>query len=147
MTATAEGMVVLGFDFGMRRIGVAIGNLVTATAAPLETIHCSGSEWEAISSFIDEWQPRALIVGLPYNADGTESVMTRRARRFARQLNGSFGLPVHLVDERWTSREAAADLRQQRRSGARRKRVQPDEIDRQAARLILESWLSNRQDG
>jgi putative Holliday junction resolvase len=146
VTAAGQDMVVLGFDFGMRRIGVAIGNLITATAAPLETLDRNGSEWDEIAACIAEWQPRALIVGLPYNADGSKSEMTRRAQRFARQLSGRFGLPVHEVDERWTSLEAAEELRQQRRSGARRKRVRPDEIDRQAARLILESWLSNRQD-
>ncbi len=147
MSQTGRGDVVLGFDFGERRIGVAIGNLITATAAPLVTIRCSGTEWNDIRSCIDEWHPYALVVGLPYNADGSESEMTLRARKFAQRLRGRFGLPVHEIDERWTSREAEGALREQRQSGVRPRRLQADDTDREAARLILESWLNRRQDG
>lgn len=146
MNAGTTDAVVLGFDFGVRRIGIAVGNPITATATPLDTLHRSASEWDEIGRIISEWQPRALVVGLPYNADGSESEMTRRARKFARQLNGRYGIPVHVVDERWTSTEAEDSLRRQRRGGERRKRLQAGDVDREAARLILESWLRNSQD-
>jgi putative Holliday junction resolvase len=144
VTGAARAGTALGFDFGTRRIGVAIGNLLTRSAAPLTTVCGGGPDWAAIGALIEEWKPDALVVGVPYNADGSESALTASARRFARQLTGRFGLPVHEVDERWTSMEAAAVLRQQRRSGLRRRPLARGDVDSQAARLVLQDWLESR---
>jgi putative Holliday junction resolvase len=119
----------LAFDYGARRVGVATGNVLTASATPLTTLALEGdARFAAISKLIDEWQPDALVVGVPCHPDGAPHDNTRRAQRFARQLHGRFGLPVHEVDERYTTTEAA---------GAR-------DIDAAAAAIILEQFLGNR---
>ena len=127
---------LIGFDFGEKRIGVAIGQTVTGTATALDTVMVRGTEpdWDAIDRLIDTWKPGALVVGLPLNMDGTEQWMTGRARRFANRLHGRSGLPVHLVDERLSTREAWTRLIE---SGSRRDG--PDPI---AAQIILEGWLA-----
>src|SRR6059036_1452551 len=109
--ATAAGSV-LAFDFGTRRIGVAIGDTSVGVAHPLATIagEKTGQRFAAIRALIDEWQPALLVVGLPTHADGTEHEMTARARRFAHQLEGRFGLPAVLFDERFTTHAAGAAL-------------------------------------
>jgi len=99
----------LAFDFGLRRTGVATGNTVTRSATPLATIAAEGdARFAAIGALIDEWRPDEVVVGVPFHPDGAEHENTRRARRFARQLRGRFGLPVHEVDERYSTTEAAA---------------------------------------
>jgi putative holliday junction resolvase len=119
----------LAFDFGTRRIGVASGNSVLGAGQPLRTLSAEGQAcFVAIAALIAEWQPDALVVGLPVHPDGAEHEMTRRARRFANQLHGRFRLPVHTVDERYTSTEAAA-------AGAR-------DVDAAAAAIILTQFLS-----
>ncbi|MCC5856565.1 MAG: Holliday junction resolvase RuvX [Ectothiorhodospiraceae bacterium] len=131
---------VLGFDYGLRRIGVAVGETVTGTARALVTLDCphpGQPDWEAIGSLVARWQPQALIVGLPLLDDGGEGDMARAAQRFARRLRGRHGLPVHLVEERLSSREARERLdtlpaRARRDKGA---------IDMIAASIILETWL------
>lgn len=128
----------LGFDYGLRRIGVAVGQTLTGTASPLRTLQAVGPhpDWDSIAGLIGEWRPEGLVVGLPLNMDGTEEEETApRARRFARQLQGRFGLPVHLIDERLSTREA------QRLTGPGSARTG---LDAYAAKLILESWLSER---
>lgn len=132
---TGPAGTLLGFDFGDKRIGVAVGQSVTGTARALITLnsHCSRPDWEAISALIAQWQPAALVVGLPLNVDGSEQPMSARARRFRNQLNGRYNLPVYLVDERYTSMEAEHQLKGQRSSGAA--------VDRVAAALILQAWL------
>jgi putative Holliday junction resolvase len=105
----------LAFDFGVRRVGVATGNAVLRQARPLKTLCAEGdARFAAIAALITEWQPDALVVGVPFHPDGAEHDNTHRARRFARQLHGRFRLPVHEVDERYTTTEAraagAADL-------------------------------------
>lgn len=97
--------VVLGFDFGARRIGVAIGNTVSRRARPLAVIDArdSAARWCAITQLIGEWSPTRLIVGVPRHADGTPHEMTARCEKFARQLAGRYGLPVATVDERFSS--------------------------------------------
>jgi len=118
----------LAFDFGIRRVGVASGNTLLGTATPLKTLSSEGdARFEAIAALIAEWQPQALVVGVPFHPDGAPHDNTRRAQRFARQLQGRFGLPVHEVDERYTTTEALAD-------GAR-------DADAAAAVLILEQHL------
>jgi putative Holliday junction resolvase len=135
---------LLGFDFGERRIGVAVGNRYTGTAEPTTTLESrDGPDWAAIKQLLTDWEPEELVVGVPYNSDGSESDMTTRARRFARRLQGRFGLPVAEVDERNTSAAASALLKSQRQSGQRRRKVQKHDVDRWAAREILVSFLAH----
>lgn len=127
---------LLGFDYGTKRIGVAVGQTITATASVLTTLNAvqQRPDWDQIGDLIKTWQPEALVVGLPFNMDDSETEVATRARRFARQLEGRYRLPVHLVDERLTSLEASRQL------GGPPK--QEGEIDALAAKLILETWLS-----
>lgn len=134
----------LGFDFGLARIGVAVGQRITGTASPLATLHSRDEkpDWDGIARLLEEWRPAALVVGLPYNADGSRQPLTGRAERFARQLEGRFALPVHHVDERYSSRQASDSLRRRRREG--RPRIRKTDIDAAAACIILEAWLRER---
>jgi putative Holliday junction resolvase len=134
--------VILAFDYGLRRIGIAVGNSGTGTASPAGALPVHGApDWPAIGHCIGNWMPGRLLVGLPYNMDGTDTALTAACRSFAAELRSRFNLPVDLVDERLTSAAATADLREVRRSGARIRRVKREDVDANAARLILESWL------
>ena len=118
----------LAFDFGTKRVGVATGNSLTRQPQPLRTIAAEGeARFEVIGKLIVEWQPNALVVGVPFHPDGAAHDNTERARRFARQLHGRFKLPVHEVDERYTTTEAASDARA---GGAR-------DLDAASAAIIL----------
>jgi putative holliday junction resolvase len=100
----------LCFDFGTRRVGVAVGNSLLKSAQPLRTVAVQGdARFAAVAALIAEWQPDALVVGVPFHPDGAEHENTLLARRFARQLHGRFHLPVHEVDERYTTTEALSD--------------------------------------
>lgn len=124
----AVPQTLLAFDYGLKRTGAAVGNSLTRTARPLRTIAAEGdARFAAIAALLAEWQPDALVVGVPFHPDGAEHDNTRRARRFARQLHGRFGLAVHEVDERWSTTEALA-------AGAR-------DPDAAAAALLLEQWF------
>jgi len=128
---------ILAFDFGIRRIGIAVGEPETGTAHPLRGIAASGeARFAAIGKLVAEWRPSQLVVGLPFAANGALHDMTHRAERFARQLQGRFRLPVELVDERFTSVEAEQRLR-----GSRAGRLAVDSV---AAQLILEQYLHDR---
>ena len=126
--------VFLCFDHGEKRIGVAVGQAITATATPLETITCKNSkpDWQQISRLIKQWRPSDFVVGQPLTMQGERQEATVAAERFARQLHGRYRLPVHLADERLSSREARNILRD------------TYDIDPLAARLILESWLADQ---
>ena len=126
---------LLGFDYGTRKIGVAVGQTLTGTANPLETLLLVSNkpDWERIGKLIEQWQPEALVVGLPLDVDDTETDATAPARRFSRQLEGRFRLKVHLAAERFTSVEARD------RRGHKAKRW--EDYDAMAAKLILETWL------
>jgi putative Holliday junction resolvase len=118
----------LSFDFSLKRVGVATGNSLTRSATPLTTIVLEGeARFAAIAKLVAEWQPSALVVGVPRHPDGAAHDNTARAQRFARQLAGRFALPVHEVDERYTTVEARAQ-------GAH-------DADAAAAALILEQFL------
>lgn len=136
---------VLGFDFGTRWIGVASGNRISETARALPALAARGGEpdWSRVKALITEWQPDALIVGLPLALDGGEQKTSKAARAFAATLGERSGLPVHLVDERHTSQEAARRFAAQRAAGTAR-RHDAANIDSLAAAVILESWLSQR---
>ena len=135
---------VLAFDFGHKRIGIASGDTLTATAAPRPAVavHQSGPDWDAIAREVRMLSPRLLVVGAPYNADGSPGTLAPAARRFAAELERRFGLPVNMVDERWSSLEASAALKAQRSSGERKRRVRKEDIDSAAAAVILERWLT-----
>ena len=129
-SAASSPRTFLSFDFSLRRVGVATGNSLTRSATPLKTLTQEGdARFEVIGRLIREWQPSALVVGVPRHPDGAPHDNTARAQRFARQLAGRFGLPVHEVDERYTSTEA-------RSLGAA-------DADAGAAALILEQYLRN----
>ena len=132
---------MLGFDFGTRRIGVAVGNTLIRVAHPLTTIaeEANAARFAAIASLIDEWRPDLLVVGRPVHADGSEHAMTARAERFARQLRSRFGLDVAHVDERFTSVGADSALADAGVHGRNRKALR----DAAAAQLILQSWFDN----
>lgn len=118
----------LAFDYGTKRVGVASGNTLTRSATPLRTIAADGdARFEAIARLIAEWRPAALVIGVPLHPDGAPHENTARARRFGRQLHGRFGLPVHEVDERYTTTEAHA-------AGAA-------DVDAASAAIILEQFL------
>ncbi|MFW2374337.1 MAG: Holliday junction resolvase RuvX [Gammaproteobacteria bacterium] len=130
---------VLGFDYGTRRIGVATGQTITASATPLTTISSINQkpDWAAIGQLIEQWKPDALIVGLPTYLDGSPSEMTEKALKFSRQLQGRYNLPVHTVNESLSSFEAEQALQQHKKIGQHNKQ----EIDKMAAAIIVQSWL------
>ena len=134
---------ILAFDFGLRRIGIAAGDTLTATAAPRAAalVTRTGPDWTAIAREVDSLKPRRLIVGAPYNVDGTPGALAPAARRFANELERRFKLPVSMVDERWSSLEAGTALKARRASGGRR-RIRREELDSAAAAVILERWLA-----
>jgi putative Holliday junction resolvase len=131
--------VLLGFDFGMKRIGSAVGQTVTKTARPLSVIKANAGtpQWKDIAKLVQTWHPDALVVGIPLNMDGTEQPLTEKARRFADLLQERFQLPVYGMDERLTSVEAKARLFD---SGGY-KLLQNSSVDNVAAQLILQNWL------
>lgn len=131
--------ICLGFDFGYKRIGVAVGQSLTCSASPLATLDAKQGipDWNVVQKLISQWQPSVLVVGLPTCIDGTEQYTTGASRGFARQLRKRYQLPVHLVDERLSTREARAHLFEQ---GGYRK-IKQTEVDSIAACIILEQWL------
>ena len=139
-----QPQLILSFDYGTRRIGVAAGDTLTRTARPLKTLDCPGQiPWPGIGKLIDEYRPARLVVGLPYNMDGTPTHLTRATRAFARDLTERYGLPVALVDERQSSREAEAQLRNARAQGLKRRRLTHADVDMAAAKVLLERWFDN----
>jgi putative Holliday junction resolvase len=130
---------VLAFDFGLKRIGIACGDTLTRSAAArgAALVGRNGPDWQLIEREVRELAPECLVVGAPYNADGSEGSLTAAARRFAAELERRFALPVYLVDERYSSLEAGAQLKAQRASGERRRRVARAQVDSAAAAVIL----------
>ena len=138
--------VVLAFDFGQKRIGIAAGDTLTCAAAPRCTVAmtASGPDWTAIDREIKSMAPDLLVVGAPYNDDGTPGRIAPAVDAFASQLQQRYGLAVERVDERYSSTEAASLLREQRASGQRRRAVQKGDLDSAAAAVFLASWLERR---
>ena len=136
---------VLGFDFGSKRIGVAVGQNVTGSATPVGVVAVRDGEpdWRTLDRLLEEWRPGTLVVGLPYNMDESEQDMTHKARHFAHRLQERYTLPVQTVDERLSSREAEARLKEGRQQG--RRRVSRADIDGAAACVILESWFNSQK--
>jgi putative Holliday junction resolvase len=134
---------ILGFDFGLRRIGVAVGQAMTGTASRLQTVRNGRQpDWAAIDTLLERWQPQALLVGLPLGAEGDETPMSSAARRFGRELEQRYGLAVHYADERLSSRAAEARFAELRASGELR-RKNADQLDAISAQIILENWLQS----
>jgi len=135
---------VLAFDFGLKRIGIACGDSLTRSAAPrpAASVGRAGPDWEAIAREVRALAPGVLVVGAPYNAAGGEGTLSAAVRGFAAELERRFALPVHLVDERFSSLEASAVLREHRASGQRRRRVQREDIDSAAAAVILTRYFA-----
>ena len=127
---------LLGFDYGTAKIGIAVGQTITGTATPLTTLRAvqQRPNWQGIGDLIASWQPSELVVGLPCDIDGSETEIANLAKRFARQLEGRYHLPVHMIDERLTSMEARQQLQRRPKNF--------DELDAIAAGLILETWFS-----
>ncbi|MEJ0006560.1 MAG: Holliday junction resolvase RuvX [Steroidobacteraceae bacterium] len=144
----ATPRIALAFDYGRRRIGMAAGDTLTATAAPRPAVAAQNgvADWTAISREIRALSPHVLIVGVPYNADGSDSSLAPAARDFGRELGVRFALPVEHVDEHGSSLEAGLVLKDQRASGQRRRRVQRADIDSAAAAVILARWLAGEGD-
>jgi putative Holliday junction resolvase len=140
MSGTPE--TILAFDFGLRRIGVAVGQQVTASASPLGFVRNgeNGPDWSAIGTLVRDWQPARIIVGMPTHADGSPSQITEHVNTFICEF-ARFDLPVETEDERYSSVEAQAQLKAERADG-RRGRISKDMIDSVAATLIAERWLS-----
>ena len=132
---------IVAFDFGLRRIGVAVGQDVTASANPVAAIKnsASGPDWQAIASIVGEWRPSRLVVGMPLLEDGSPSEMAIPIKKFIAEL-GRFDLPIEQVDERYSSLEAGEVLKSERAAGLRG-RIKKEAIDSMAAALISKRWL------
>jgi putative holliday junction resolvase len=142
----SQPRIVIAFDFGRRRIGVACGDTVSRSASPLGAVPAgpAGPRWELIDTLLRDWQPNLAVVGLPYNVDGSDSDMSNAARLFAAELKRRYQLQVCLVDERYSSREAEQRLKMARESGLRRRRVAKADVDAAAACVILERWFTEK---
>ena len=139
-------MNVLGFDYGTKLIGVALGNRLTRNARPLGVVTNGerGPDWARIATWIDEWRPDALVVGLPLTKDGEEQKASKGARAFARALETRYALPLHLADERMSSIEASRRFAARRADGQAKKKHAAT-IDAVAAEVILENWLAGAE--
>lgn len=131
--------ILLGFDFGTKYIGIAVGQSITKTSRALTTVKAKQGipAWDTVDNLVKNWQPDAMIVGIPLNMDGTEQPLTELAKQFATSLRDRYQLPVHEMDERLTTVEA----REQLFSHGGYRALQKDQIDSQAAQLILQNWL------
>ena len=145
MPESSRPKVILAFDFGRRRIGVACGDTISRTASALAAVPSgpNGPRWELIGSMLKEWQPDMAVVGLPYNVDGSDSEQSLAARGFAAELARRYSLEVALVDERYSSLEAEARLKSAREAGLRRRATKSD-VDAAAASVILERWFTEK---
>ncbi len=133
---------VMGFDFGLRRIGIALGITATGTASPLTTISYQTPDtlWRELDQLLTEWQPQHLIIGMPNLHSGEKTVLEKPIRQFAQSLEERYQLETEFIDESFSSRDAETRLKRMRQAG-RHKRIDKTEIDRQAAALLVEQWL------
>ena len=143
MTASPSGALYLGFDFGTRRIGCAVGDGLTGAARPLPPVsNAREPDWTALKKLLNEWRPAGCVVGLPVDLDGNAQQITGLARTFAHDLGHRFAVPVYLCDERLSSRSADDELRSARADGRLARRIRKGDRDGVAARLVLEQWLA-----
>lgn len=133
----------MAFDYGLRQIGVAVGNVTTSSAQALTTLQAKDGipRWEEVKTLLEEWQPQRLLVGLPLNMDGTSSELSQRSEKFGRRLQGRFALPVDYMDERLSSFDAKQLLRESGHKGD----YKHSPADALAAELILRTWMAENQ--
>jgi len=133
---------IMGFDFGTKRIGVAFGQTVTKTAQALKNVHAQNGvpNWQELDQLVKQWQPDAMVVGIPLNMDGSEQALSQKARDFAERLKTHYGLPIFETDERLTTKDARERLF---KSGGY-KALQDGQVDQLAAQLILENWFQTQ---
>ena len=137
-------MTYLAFDYGLKRIGVAVGEQITGTARALPSVNNgSAPDWVAIEKLVAGWRPKGLVVGLPLNEAGGDETITTASRAFASELEQRFSIDAHLADERFSSRAADDALRDARSSGRMTRRVRKGDRDGEAARVILEQWMAD----
>ena len=141
-----QAQCILALDFGLRRIGIATANRISNTASALTTVAARDGEpdWATLDQLVADWEPDILVLGLPYNTDGSDSKMTARVRLFQQQLATRYSLRVATTDERYTSAEAELLLKTARQKGTKRKPIRKEEVDSLAAQLIAESWLHSQ---
>lgn len=134
---------LMGFDFGFKRIGVATGQTITCSASILDTLpnHPKQTNWDGVDAVVNTWKPDAFVMGLPLNADGSDSDVTKGVRKFANGLTERYKKPIYFQDEHLSSVEAENILQQQRASGKASRKVQKQDIDKLAAAIILQRWL------
>ena len=132
---------VLGFDFGKKYIGVAVGQEITGSATPLGSVKAKEGipNWDHVNQYIEEWQPHLIVVGLPFNMDGSEQQLTIDARKFGNRVHGRFGIAIEFVDERLTT----ADAKEQLFARGGYRNLKKDNIDAESARLIIESFFES----
>jgi len=141
----AAPLIVLAFDFGTRRIGVASGNTLTRMPQPLCTLEYKQQiPWDEISQLLRDYLPKQLVVGLPYNTDDTPTPLTSAVKAFADELATRSNLPVDLVDERHSSQEAERELAYLRNTGLKTRRVTHADVDKLAAKVVLQRWFDSR---
>ncbi len=141
--------IILAFDYGTRRIGVASGDTLTRTAREVTTLQCTSTRvppWSQIDRLVAEYRPAQFVVGVPYNMDDTPTALTEASRAFADELHARYAINAALVDERLSSREASEQIREARALGLKRKRSTREDIDQVAARILLEQWLQAQTD-
>ena len=138
---------ILAIDFGLKRLGIAIANTLTKNAEPLQTLHIENTKTipKALLQLIKEWQPDKLIMGMPYNADGSESKMAKQIRAFALLLSEQCKIPLEYIDESFSSHEASRQLKNLRQSGERKKRVIKGDLDKISAAIMLQRWLDTEK--
>lgn len=133
---------MIAFDYGVKNIGVAVGQSLTQSATPLTELKARDGipNWQTLGDLFEEWQPDAVLIGLPLNMDGTESDMCKRARKFGNRINGRFGLKIHFVDERLSTKEAKTRAKEDGHKG----NYGQQPIDSLAASILLETWWFER---
>jgi putative Holliday junction resolvase len=135
---------IIGFDFGKKYIGVAVGQEITGNASPLGSVKANDGipHWDSLAKYLTEWQPDFIVVGLPLNMDGSEQQLTLDAKKFGNRIQGRFGIKVEFQDERLTT----ADAKEQLFARGGFKNLKKDNIDAESARLIIESYLEQQYD-
>tara|TARA_R110000824_G_scaffold336_8_gene2196 strand:- start:39001 stop:39438 length:438 start_codon:yes stop_codon:yes gene_type:complete len=136
-------LTAMAFDYGTKKIGVAVGQSITQTASPLAVVnaHDGIPDWEIMEKLVQEWKPDAFIIGMPFNMDGSENDMTLKAQKFLQRLNGRFNIPCYSMDERLSSREAK-DIRKTMAEAHGKRYKAREVVDSLAAQLILENWFA-----
>ncbi len=133
---------ILAFDYGLKNLGAAVGQTITSSASELPALKARDGvpSWDDVANLLKEWKPDLVVVGNPINLDGSASELSNRAKKFSNRINGRFNIPVEMVDERYSSREAKSQAREQGHKG----NYGENPIDSVAARIILETWLNEQ---